>query len=494
MAIAYGTKGYNEMKEQEMDELERLFRNGLKDLEADPDDSVWNHIASSVQKPRKKFWYFWMLIPLIVLSTLGGILYQAYSNEETTLVSKEVEVEDESRYSPDNYREGEPIDGSTNAPQFTDKGHTQENKIEEETGISSDGQMNPEQQVASENQDKVENYPSASLGTPHQDNSKKQTPTNKNGSKTNEIPENNIPVVNPNTETGPENVNQSDDNKPEIIIPEKQDDVQTTTIKIPGPLSLNPIPFLLSEKAEPALALLPERKGQDEEDKQDMKKTNYLSAYVEAGTSIPSVKTTGMRGDVNFDKTTESVFGGILQIGLQYTLKSNWTIRSGIAYTSYTLNGKYSYYGLLDTLEWIDRDRNTGVYVGYNQKEGKYSIKYDWIQVPLEIGRIQHLNDKFEWNWTLGASMNYLASKGTFQSKTWYMEETNNSLQRLQWQWMFGFGASYTVNPKAKIYLQTRYQYQPGAIYSSTVLSEKHNFLSFRAGISFYLGKKGAFK
>ncbi|HCS19197.1 MAG TPA: hypothetical protein DIW47_01305, partial [Bacteroidetes bacterium] len=71
------------MKEKS-DDLERMFREGLQDLKAEPDAAVWLAIQDAMKK-RRRFWLFWSFTGIVAIGLVATVLLQNQSMDHGPL-------------------------------------------------------------------------------------------------------------------------------------------------------------------------------------------------------------------------------------------------------------------------------------------------------------------------------------------------------------------------------------------------------------------------
>ncbi len=419
-----GKKGYHAMKEQKSDDLERMFREGLRDLKAEPDAAVWLAIQDAMKK-RRRFWLFWSITGMVAIGLVATVLLQSdtqlASEERTFGRSGEREVSKPQASHPDRVRRS-----------FSAK----------------------EQQA--------------------------------NGTSVDEEPSRRV--------EGP---------KPQERHPEQADEISgeeepSRRVEGPKPITQNPapntlmslrIPFLYQEQLRDYPLLVSGYKPKPKADS-----TNKMSPWSLAfnpGLLLPSVQSFGKTGTVNYEKTNEFRPGVSISLYLNHAFKQNWIMRSGINWSSYSVSGNHRYFGYTDTVEWIDRDRNTGFQTVQKDRYWDFESRYQWIGIPIELGRRQNFNNGFGWEWTIGGGLNYLYSYDKIAGGNKYLSGIDESIKRLQFNISAGFGAHYQWKGPWSTFVNVRYRLQPNYLYESEMLREKHQILQFGIGLQYQFKWKG---
>ncbi|HCS21766.1 MAG TPA: hypothetical protein DIW47_14615 [Bacteroidetes bacterium] len=221
------------------------------------------------------------------------------------------------------------------------------------------------------------------------------------------------------------------------------------------------------------------------------KKVSPWSLAFNPGVLLPSVQSFGKTGSVNYEKTNEFRPGLSMSLFLNYSFKQNWMMRTGINWSSYSVSGTQRYFGKTDTVEWIDRERNTGFQTIEKDRNWNFESRYQWIGIPVELGRRQHFNNGFGWEWTVGGGVNYLYRFDKIAEDNRYLSGIDESINRLQFNISAGFGAYYQWKGPWSSFVNVRYLLQPKYLYESEMLREKHQILQFGIGLQYQFNGKG---
>ncbi|MDX5320472.1 MAG: hypothetical protein LPK45_05210, partial [Bacteroidota bacterium] len=367
------------MKEQDFDQLERLFRDGLKNLEHTPDDSVWQGVRKKV-KPKNRFWIYLGLGAVISCIVASVLLFQNDQENTNTILTDQ---QDQTQ---------------TTAIQEGTNGYKNENT--NPVGANPNGVAEASSESAS----------TPEIGTPQnpstinsKQNEKTNTPTAQNSQNTPSPDGPNQPGAA--TKKNPSALTDHGDTKPNPHTSGREPNPQepatnaapnqnptgggkTTTDPVTGPVAppiLQPKMELATILSKPQTIGTPQLTAQEplsikernEEPKKPSVKENQRYLYLEFGTLIPSVKNTyHLRGDFNFDKTNQNNFGWCFQGGYTHQWQKGWLLRTGLGIQHYQLKGQAIYYGKIDTLEWIDRNLNRGFVIRDRTEMADYQVKY----------------------------------------------------------------------------------------------------------------------
>ena len=427
-----GKKGYHAMKEQNLDDLERMFKEGLQDLKAEPDEDVWIAIQAATKR-RNRFWLFWSIGGMMAIGLVSVLLLQLPSGQSG-------ERDESSRLQDPSSKFQNPEPGNES------RHPEQANKFS-----------------GSENEPRRVDGPEATRA---------------------EVPAAQQPTANSQQPTA--NSLQLTTNSQQLTANSQQ-----LTANIP---SLT-IPFLFQYEAPYSLVYLagyvPPVANTGNPPADSSKAASPWSLGFNPGLLLPAVQSAGKSGAVAYEKTNVAKPGISFGINLNYTFKQQWMFRAGFDWSAYTVSGNQRYFGYTDTVEWIDRERNTGFLVLENDRNWKFESRYEWIGIPVELGRRQNFGSGFSWEWTIGGGINYLYRYGKIANGNNYLTEIDNSIKRLQLNVSAGFGVNYQLKGPWSTFVNVRYRYQPFNLYDSGLLMEKHQLLRFGVGVRYQFKWKG---
>lgn len=461
-----GKKGYHAMKEQKLDDLERMFRDGLQDLKSEPDAAVWLAIQDAMKK-RRRFWFFWGLTGMVAIGLVATMLLQNQSMDHGPLTI--ASGSEETRGPGDGVQNIEPKER-----------HPEQANGSPEPGETPGRVEGPEPDSR---------HPEQANGSPEPGESSRRVerpePDSRHPAQANVSPE---PGETPRRVEGPEpqerHPERANDNSEQVETPRRVEGLNMiTSLQIPFTYpDLTPINPVFVSAYQP--------KGKHDTDKTNNELSPWSLAF-NPGLLLPSIQSYGKKGDVNYEKTNESRPGISMALFLNYTFKEKWTLRTGLDWSSYTVSGNHRYFGKTDTVEWIDRKRNTGVQVIEKSRSWQFESQYQWIGIPVELGRRQTLGAGFSWDWTFGAGLNYLYSYDKIAEGNKYLVGTDEGIKRMQLSLLAGFGVNYQLFGPWSSFVNVQYRLQPNALYASGLLREKHQILRFGIGLQYQFNRKG---
>ncbi len=434
-----GKKGYHAMKEQKLDDLERMFRDGLQDLKAEPDAAVWTAIQDATKK-RRRFWLFWSFVGMVAIGLVATVLLLNDAQVET--LEKVGHGDVETRGHGDEETRGR---GDEEMRGLRDEGnaivrHTERSRSTTDLPEST---VNGQQSTVNGNEPRAQSLqPIAQVTVQYAEH-----PTQRW-----EIRDVTVPPFQfgfDNEETIPFSLDHVSNYNPKPPVKD--------TIKTPSPLKM----------------------------------TSPWSVAFNPAILVPRIHSFGQEGDVNYAKTNKPGMGISFGLNLNYLWKEHWILRTGVDWSSYMLSGDHSYYGLTDTVEWIDRERNTGYQVVSKSRSWAFESRYQWIAIPLEVGRRQIIGKKLSWEWTLGAGVNYLYRYDKIAEANPYLAGIDEGIQRLQLNVRAGFGVNYQLSGPWSTFVNVRYLYQPNNVYKSQLLKENHQMTGFGIGLKYQFKRKG---
>lgn len=477
------------MKEKDLDNLERLFKEGLQHMESEPDDAVWQAVQIGVKKS-KRFWKFWGIAGMVVIGLVCLMLFQNSEDaQDKTLTSN----------TPNTELTQTPAASST-----PNENMNSTTKAKNDPAAASSTLTSPDVlQTPSNTKNTPSTDPLQPEETParHADivpnkNTKTYTkaPITPKANGTNNLsnppPTGEVPFDKTNTKPTPPSLRTPTGSATNDGIP-----THGESNFIPPLLYIAPQTFPAFECSLVGLPLntiadMPIKTSDRNNENGDSPKNAAFILSFGAGTMIPSIQSKGASGNENFTKENAAVFGSSLNLGITYLSTKSWLFRSGLEWTAYANKGSMDY-TRIDTLEWINRQRETGNEVATSSYKNNYLLKYRWISIPLEIGRIYPLTPQFRWEWTAGVGISYLYKYETMYSGLAGLGASKESYNRLQASIRLGFAINYQLTNQLGLSLSTRYQYQPVPVFKDALLSEWHQGLAFRFGIQYTLKSKG---
>ncbi len=475
------------MKEKDLDNLERLFKDGLQHLESVPDDAVWQAVQVGVKKSTR-IWKFWGIAGIVVIGLVGLMLFQKSEDaQKESLVSKTEQteignmptntppVEGQVRATSD-MNDSAAASSITSLPQNAMPENQPAQTLIFDGNNKSGAGINPSAQpTSSENPEQNPNRTISPSTTP-----KKKDPNTRTPAPATLTIDEPTGAVNPKKEKKTQKIQGA-----ETEISTSINLVTIQAKKLPGftchPQEVTPNKITAKPITKP---------GINEEDKKDSNAASRYLLSFGAGTLVPSIQSNGVIGDIRFIKENDPVFGGSLNLGFAYLRPDNWVFRSGIEWNSYTNKGLMKY-EQTESLEWIDRQREIGMMQREKNYQGRFDLQYHWLSIPIEIGHIYPLTPQFNWEWTTGLGLSYLTKYDAIYAALPQLYKTSEINSRFQLGLRLGFGVNYQMNPSWALLLNTRYQYQVIPVFKDALLTERHHSLAFRFGLQYTLKSKG---
>lgn len=136
--------------------IDRLFQEGFKDFEAQPDDAVWKRIEAKLEKKKKRrvipiWWQYAGVAALLVL--LLSLGYSYFNNQETPEPNR---IVNENKNTPQNSTEKNEDRNNPVTPKFTND-ELPENNLNSEQNVASGNDTEGQQYKNSEEQNTIQN-------------------------------------------------------------------------------------------------------------------------------------------------------------------------------------------------------------------------------------------------------------------------------------------------------------------------------------------------
>ena len=230
-----------------------------------------------------------------------------------------------------------------------------------------------------------------------------------------------------------------------------------------------------------------------------------ISLYFAQGVSVDYVrdKTNNQFNEVKMYKYREkSEYSFIAGINLQYHINNNWSVGSGISYSSLVksmhvpfvyaeASGENQYHFMYPTSNGAIELPNDGGHL--QAKEGdtlwensKCKQEIRFINLPIQL-RYLFLKNKFTWYASAGLTANFIIQdRAKIAMYTSEITVTNNvkGLKKANFGYLFGIGVSYALKKNLDIYLEPNLRGSLTSITENMPVNSYPHFMGVSTGIT----------
>ncbi|MBK7965815.1 MAG: outer membrane beta-barrel protein [Bacteroidetes bacterium] len=231
-----------------------------------------------------------------------------------------------------------------------------------------------------------------------------------------------------------------------------------------------------------------------------------LSLYFAQGVSMDYLKdkTNNQFNEVKMYKDREKAeYSFIAGINFLYNLNSNWSVGSGVSYSSLVksmhvpfmyaeANNENQYHFMYTTSSGTIELPNDGGHLQANEgdtlwENSKCKQEIRFINLPIQL-RYQFSKNKFTWYTSTGVTVNFvIQEKAKIAMQTSEITVTNNvkGLKKANLGYQIGFGVSYALKKSLDIYLEPTIRGSLNSITENMPVNSYPHFIGISTGLTF---------